>query len=247
MTKNQQIQMSEKRQSYFLPETIVIYRRGFTLIELLVVISIIALLLSILMPSLSKVRGQAEMLQCKTKEKQLLLAMFMYADDNADRFPLVSNWTGYLIANPGETLKSYLSGVDHKSPLWKCPSDKGLGYWVKYWETPTEYIRSYSINTNLTVWLSPKVPSPPKRMAVRSAGTTVLLSENWSGWASWHSNGFSSGCTYDYSQQWGKNAILHSRSSKSNYAFVDGHIEYLDWLEVCPTNRQGEGKYKATK
>jgi prepilin-type N-terminal cleavage/methylation domain-containing protein/prepilin-type processing-associated H-X9-DG protein len=243
MANNQQI-MIRKRQAYFLRGVISTSRQGFTLVELLVVISIIALLLAILMPSLSKAKGQAVILQCKTKEKQLHLAACMYADDNGDRFPLVSNWTGFLISNPGETLKRYLNGVDHKSPLWKCPGDKGLGYWVKYWETPTEFIRSYSINTNLTVWLSPKVPAPPKRLAIKTAGSTILWSENWSGWASWHSNGFTSGCTYDYTQQWGKNAVLHSRSSKANYTFVDGHTEYLDWLKVSPADRQGEGMYK---
>ncbi len=58
---------------------------GFTLIELLVVISIIAMLLSILMPSLSKAREQARSVDCRSNLKQLTLAWTMYAMSNNDR------------------------------------------------------------------------------------------------------------------------------------------------------------------
>jgi len=61
---------------------------GFTLIELLVVISIIALLLSILMPALSKVKEQGKRIVCASQSKQVGLALAMYAQDNMDRFPV---------------------------------------------------------------------------------------------------------------------------------------------------------------
>lgn len=61
--------------------------KGFTLMELLVVISIIALLLSILMPSLAKVKQQAKTVVCKANIRQLGLAFTFYADANKDSFP----------------------------------------------------------------------------------------------------------------------------------------------------------------
>ena len=62
-------------------------KNGFTLIELLVVISIIALLMSILMPSLQKARRQAQFVVCKSNLHQYSLAGAMYLDDNNDAFP----------------------------------------------------------------------------------------------------------------------------------------------------------------
>jgi prepilin-type N-terminal cleavage/methylation domain-containing protein/prepilin-type processing-associated H-X9-DG protein len=64
------------------------YRReGFTLIELLVVISIIALLLSILIPSLTKVKKLAQRVVCKTRMRDIGLALLLYANDDNDKIP----------------------------------------------------------------------------------------------------------------------------------------------------------------
>jgi prepilin-type N-terminal cleavage/methylation domain-containing protein len=59
-------------------------RRGFTLIELLVVIAIIAVLSSILLPSLAKAKRKARTIEEVSSAKQLALAAQMYADDHED-------------------------------------------------------------------------------------------------------------------------------------------------------------------
>ena len=55
---------------------------AFTLVELLVVMSIISLLMSILVPSLNKVRESANSLHCRSNLRGLTLAWSMYVSDN---------------------------------------------------------------------------------------------------------------------------------------------------------------------
>jgi prepilin-type N-terminal cleavage/methylation domain-containing protein len=56
--------------------------RGFTLIELLVVVSIIALLISILLPSLSKARERARAAACAANLQQIGIALTTYVQEN---------------------------------------------------------------------------------------------------------------------------------------------------------------------
>ena len=62
-------------------------RYAFTLVELLVVIGIIALLISILLPALSKARASAQRLVCLSNMRQVGMAVQQYTIDNNGAFP----------------------------------------------------------------------------------------------------------------------------------------------------------------
>ncbi len=78
-------------------------KNGFTLIELLVVVSIIALLIAILLPSLRSARDQAKKTKCMSNLHSIGLALFGYANDNRQELPgysTMGRW-GFRVA-PGE-------------------------------------------------------------------------------------------------------------------------------------------------
>lgn len=68
-------------------------RNGFTLIELLVVVAIIALLISILMPSLQRARQQAQKAACLSNQKNIITACAQYANEDSSGVLIPMHWS----------------------------------------------------------------------------------------------------------------------------------------------------------
>jgi prepilin-type N-terminal cleavage/methylation domain-containing protein len=96
-------------------------RRAFTLVELLVVIGIIALLISILLPALSKARAQANLVICASNLRQLGTCVLMYEQDNKGK--LIPSWTttadatGYYAPVWMYLLKPYFGRVQQNTSI----------------------------------------------------------------------------------------------------------------------------------
>lgn len=96
---------------------------AFTLVELLVVIGIIALLISILLPSLAQARRAGYAIKCASNQRQILQAMIQYANDNDYAIPGSPSTTGLHLLTPqtpaltNANCPVRVSIFDYKSPL----------------------------------------------------------------------------------------------------------------------------------
>ncbi|BDI29771.1 hypothetical protein CCAX7_18220 [Capsulimonas corticalis] len=137
--------------------------RGFTLIELLVVIAVIAILAAILFPAFAQAREKGRQTACASNEKQLSLAVLMYAQDNDETLPptAIVDGGGNTVLWPDE-LESYVKNRQVRF----CPSDG------------QETVNSYGLSEMNFSDLTDTDKDPPKTLAqFQAPASTVMLGE----------------------------------------------------------------------
>jgi len=101
---------------------------GFTLIELLVVVAIIALLISILLPSLRDAREQAKVAKCLANYKQLTTSSVQYFLDSNDNFPFFTEGASGICtwSYGGKTTSDYWKG----GPFWIPATERPMNEYL---------------------------------------------------------------------------------------------------------------------
>ena len=104
-------------------------QKAFTLVELLVIISIIALLLGILLPVLSKARALGLRAVCRSNLHSIGLAFRMYLDDNSNVMPPAAVLPSEADKNR-RPITDFLLPYLHELKTFKCPGDIVNKYYI---------------------------------------------------------------------------------------------------------------------
>jgi prepilin-type N-terminal cleavage/methylation domain-containing protein len=184
--------------------------RGFTLVELLVVIGLIALLIGLLMPSLSRAREQAKSVQCKSNLRQIYLDLQIYS----------IRWSGWMFP-PDLGLRDDLPREQRwpaqvfEPPIWNppimlCPSDP----------EPVEE-HSYVLNNHL----KENLPKFSDHVDGRPDSELILMGEKVSGEGDYYMEleGTTDQKVSDFFRI--VERYRHGVKLGSNYLYKDGHVD----------------------
>ncbi|MBN1556051.1 MAG: prepilin-type N-terminal cleavage/methylation domain-containing protein [Phycisphaerae bacterium] len=210
-----------------LPEV----KQGFTLIELLVVIAILSLLVSILVPSLTKARELAKMVVCETQLRNIGYALGFYADDNGEYLP-----SGRVRRNKGYfwwcLLYPYLDSRDYGDNHWPdlevflCPTQEAHYTPGSIW-SHCDYADSYWFGYDRAPNSAPAPeydPAQAKISQVLHPADTAYAVDSKSGVL---------GGPYVYGATDPRADFRHLDGVTANLLFVDGHVENLDYSEAA--------------
>ncbi|HAI13167.1 MAG TPA: hypothetical protein DCM28_15775 [Phycisphaerales bacterium] len=198
-------------------------QHAFTLIELLVVISIIALLISILLPALGKARQAARAMQCQTQMRQVAMGYFMYGEDNKGELPRTTATYNPNDVHRGQAKYVGAKGGSYHVEVEICPSLPG-GSNIRASKHSNGSYRYPSYYHNPNFWAytkkfdSPFCRSSLKLISPSLAGMLCEVEDTYT---------LGGGYQWEYTPQrmsWIHGGASGSREGVMNMSFFDGHV-----------------------
>ena len=239
--------------------------KGFTLVELLVVIGIIALLISILLPSLKKAREQSRMVACQSNLRQIAQGFILYANASKGQLPPLSEKQPPSGGNPvtagGKHWFEFLGENGHVPVGTEDVSSGARGYVTGVWRCPTVtdeetgpsaggsygWGGGYGVYSLVMFRYGQYNATPPKRVGGPKISRVPQGTERWlvgdtgrpagtaGVWRTWVGT-FSPPFDAGASGS-NTNQPACRHSGKANVAFFDGHVDgrTLDELNGLPS------------
>lgn len=161
-------------------------RSGFTLVELLVVIGIIAILMGILIPTLSRARESANTVACASNARQLALAIRLFSQEHRGYMPTVSDKHWAWQRDPSRSIWVYRSGNNPPVVLdWASSLLPYLGVRTVEWfnQAPDKVLKIYLCPSDQTQYMAGAYGTFSGQDAT---GPGLLIINNmqdpWAGW-----------------------------------------------------------------
>lgn len=197
------------------PRIIQRFQPGFSVVETLVAIVVIAVLFSLCLPGLSRVRAYGASAKCTGNMRQIGLAFHGYANDHNNNLPLGSGPpTWWLVIAEYAGVASPTNHNYLQAGFFQCPGDKedrlpGVAESMQ---------RSYGVNFVLFRSYGVNIPKP-NMLRIAQPAKTLLLSET-------RTAKYGTGYFMPTAERLGDLPVNHGRTI--NLLYFDGHVEPID-------------------